>query len=57
MQRAHVLYVNSRQNEKDVRKASSEVARIEADMALLNRKILDQLKPPLSKKQLEDIRR
>jgi hypothetical protein len=44
-------------DEKAVRKASSEVARIEADMALLNRKILDQLKPPLSKKQLEDIRR
>jgi len=33
------------------------VARIEADMALLNRRILSQLKPPLSKKQLEDIRR
>jgi hypothetical protein len=44
-------------DEKAVRKASSEVARIEADMALLNRKILDQLKPPLSRKQLEDIRR
>ena len=29
----------------------------EADMALLNRRILSQLKPPLSKKQLEDIRR
>jgi hypothetical protein len=29
----------------------------EADMALLNRRILSQLKPPLRKKQLEDIRR
>ena len=44
-------------DEKVVRKASSEVAKIEADMALLNRRILSQLKPPLSKKQLEDIRR
>ena len=44
-------------DEKAVRKASGEVAKIEADMALLNRRILSQLKPPLSKKQLEDIRR
>ena len=44
-------------DEKSVRKASDEVAKIEADMALLNRRILDQLKPPLSKNQLEDIRR
>jgi hypothetical protein len=44
-------------DEKDIRKASGAIAKIEADMALLNRKILDQLKPPLSKKQLEDIRR
>ena len=44
-------------DEKSVRKASDEVAKIEADMALLNRRILGQLKPPLSKKQLEDIRR
>ena len=44
-------------DEKVVRKASGEVAKIEADMALLNRRILSQLKPPLSKKQLEDIRR
>ena len=44
-------------DEKAVRKVSGEVAKIEADMALLNRRILSQLKPPLSKKQLEDIRR
>ncbi len=44
-------------DEKAIRKASGAIAKIEADMALLNRKILGQLKPPLSKKQLEDIRR
>ena len=44
-------------DEKAVRKASGEVAKAEADMALLNRRILSQLKPSLSKKQLEDIRR
>ena len=44
-------------DEKAVRKASGEIAKAEADMALLNRRILGQLKPPLSKKQLEDIRR
>ena len=44
-------------DERAIRKASGAIAKIEADMALLNRKILDQLKPPLSKKQLEDIRR
>jgi len=44
-------------DEKAVRKASGEVAKAEADMALLNRRILSQLKPPLSKGQLKDIRR
>ncbi len=44
-------------DEKAVRKASSEVAKVEADMALLNRRILSQLNPPLSKNPLEDIRR
>ena len=44
-------------NEKAVRKASNDVAKAEADMALLNRKIIGQLKPPLNKKQLETIRR
>ena len=44
-------------DEKAIRKVSGAIAKIEADMALLNRKILGQLKPPLSKKQLEDIRR
>ena len=44
-------------DEKAVRKASGEIAKAEADMALLNRKILDQLKPALNEKQLETIRR
>ena len=44
-------------DEKAVRKASGEIAKIEADMALLNRKILGQLKPSLNEKQLETIRR
>jgi hypothetical protein len=44
-------------DEKAVRKASGEVAKAEADMALLNRRIIGQLKPSLSEKQLETIRR
>jgi len=44
-------------DEKAARKASGDMAKAEAEMALLNRKIIGRLKPPLSKKQLEDIRR
>ena len=44
-------------DEKAARKASDDMAKAEAEMALLNRKIIGRLKPPLSKKQLEDIRR
>jgi len=44
-------------DEKAVREASHEVADAEAKMALLNRRLIGQLKPPLSKKQFENIRR
>jgi phage FluMu protein gp41 len=40
-----------------VRQASQEAAEAEAKMALLNRKLVGQVKPPLSAKQLERIRR
>ena len=42
--------------EKAVRKAANEIAKAEADMALLNRKLVGQVKPPLSRKQLETVR-
>ena len=44
-------------SEKAVRQASQEAAEAEARMALLNRKLVGQVKPPLSAKQLETIRR
>ena len=44
-------------SEKAVRQASQEAAGAEAKMALLNRKLVGQVKPPLSAKQLETIRR
>jgi len=44
-------------SEKAVREASQEAAEAEAKMALLNRKLVGQVKPSLSAKQLETIRR
>ena len=44
-------------SEKAVRQASQEAAEADAKMALLNRKLVGQVKPPLSARQLEAIRR
>jgi len=44
-------------SKKAVRQASQEAAEAEAKMALLNRELVGQVKPPLSTKQLETIRR
>ena len=43
-------------DEKAVRQASREAAETEAKMALMNRKLVGQVKPPLREKQLETIR-
>lgn len=43
-------------DEKLVHQASRDIAQTEAKMALLNRKLIGQIKPPLSEKQFEMLR-
>ncbi|HCU87406.1 MAG TPA: hypothetical protein DGP39_07735 [Verrucomicrobiales bacterium] len=56
-QRMNQALFTDKPDEKAVLKASQEAAATDARMALLNRKLIGQVKPPLNDRQLEEIRK